>query len=71
MDCFQRLKEYLKECEPRVWNGKILSLRNFQGELKNEADYYDKGKDLHIYCKKYNFYWLQNHKIAFKVCTFL
>jgi hypothetical protein len=57
MNCFEKLRRHHKEvCEPCIWNGKIIEFEQLPEELKYEADYYDKDKDLLFYCEKCKFY---------------
>jgi hypothetical protein len=51
------MQGYLKwECKACIRNGKILEFEQLPEELKWEADYYDKDRDLLIYCERCNFY---------------
>jgi hypothetical protein len=53
MNCFEKLKEYIEnECEPCRWIAKILDFKQLPENVKYEADFYDKDKDLLLYCEK-------------------
>ncbi len=56
--CFENLQAYLKECEPCRMNSFIIEFEQLPEKEKQYFDYYDKDKDLILYCTKCNIYQL-------------
>lgn len=58
MNCIEKLFELHKACEPCT--AKVIEFEQLPEHEKFNYDYYDKEKDIIVYCEKCNFYNLLN-----------
>lgn len=56
MNAFENLNIYVQQCEPCIYNAKIIEFEELPDDERSRMHYYNGREDYILYCQKCNLY---------------